>query len=133
VHHGGEQVLEVDAFGQAVGGDQDPPFPRGLAHGLDALARSSGVYSPVTASMRALGILAAAVGHVVGGGDVAAEDDGAEAVPSRASTWWDERGSLGSPAWPESRLGLGDQALQAGGILELRRRLQVVPSRSSAS
>ena len=83
VDDGVEVLLEVDALGQAVGGDQDAPVVADqlldpLAPLLVAdLAGDRAHLEPVERPARSLGSY---VGEVVGGGDEAAEHDRPEAV-----------------------------------------------------
>ena len=84
VHDRGEAVLQVDAFGEAVGGDQQP---RAVVVGeaVDAqfpLLGRQGAGDRVDAQARALlGQRGGEMfGEVVGGGDVAAEHDGVVAL-----------------------------------------------------
>ena len=80
MHDGVEVLLEVDALGQAVRGDQQPPLS--LAELLDLLLRSSDVSSPVTTpTVTPLKRAFEVAPKVVRSGDVAAEHDRIE--PSR--------------------------------------------------
>ena len=81
---GGESVLEVDAFGEAVGGDQDARPSVGV-RSLTRVSRSSGGRVPVTASTRAAGMgfgegRGEVLGEVLGRRDVSAEEDRVVAV-----------------------------------------------------
>ena len=113
---GVEVLLQVDAFGQAVGRDQQAAL--GLAELLDLLACARPtVSSPVTTpTVTPLKLPVEVAPEVVRGRDVAAEDDGVEAVRRRARSRWSVSSfSFGSPAWPASSLGLRDERQRAPG------------------
>ena len=82
MQYGGEEVLQVDTFRQAVGGDQ---HPLGLiGHGRNTVtAEIIGVFAGHHFHMNLWGCLAQQAGKVVakiaGCGEVAAENDGVEA------------------------------------------------------
>ena len=84
VHDGGESVLEVDAFGQAVGGDQDagPVVGGEVVDAGSAFLRRQGAGDGLDPRGRdGFGERSGEVlGEVLGGRDVAAEDDRVVAV-----------------------------------------------------
>ena len=87
VDDGVEVLLQVDAFAEAVGADQHPLVGDWASCAMRS-SRSAGGSSPVTAiDLHALWqTLAQGSGHVFGGRDEAAEDDGWKPSLSKAST-----------------------------------------------
>ncbi len=123
VDHGVEVVLEVDTFGQAVGGNQDGPnLLVEFAERLDPLFALIGSELPgdhgdmgISGTQRLLQFVA----YIVRGGDVAAEDDGPETVEHEPADLVDQRRELGIVPRTAQRIRPVDELAQGLGILGL--------------
>jgi hypothetical protein len=121
---GGEQMLQVDAFGKAVGGDKDALL--GLFHvfhTLTALFRSELAGDGIDGGLGKGGL--EVLGHVMGGGDIAAEHRGVIAIFKQGTDVPDERGQLGIALLAGQALCFGNEVVQAAGVLQLGGGLQV--------
>ena len=124
VDDGGEQVLQVDAFRKAIGSHEDAAV--GICHVFDPLAALFGREFAGDGVDGGLGEGGFEMfGHVVRGGDVAAEHDGVVAITQQLAHVLDERGELGVALLAREALGGGDERLQARCVLHLRGGLQV--------
>ena len=134
VHDGREQVLQVDAFGEAVGGHQHAASAvvgvgQTLAHLVNVLATLFGCQLARDGLDGGLGEVLAQFGrHVVGRGHVTAEHYRGEPVLQQAADVGHQRGELGVTAGAAEALGRGDEGLQllrAGLGLQLGSGLEV--------
>ena len=124
VDNRGEQVLQVDAFRQAIGCHQDAAV--GFAHVLHALTPLFGrefACDGLDVGMRKLFL--EVVRYVVGGGDVAAEHHWMIAILEQLADMLNQCGQLGVAGLAGKALGRRNEVLQAGRVLHLSWRLQV--------
>ena len=125
MHHCREQALQVDTFGQAVGGDQDALL--GVTQfGDSGFALARGKFTGYGLDRGILELAPQEIGQVVGRGDVAAEHHRLEAFFDQALQMLVELGELGVVGGAGQVVGGSNQVLQAGGVFGLCRRLNVV-------
>ena len=116
VNDGGEDVLEVDAFGEAVGGDENGLL--GFTEEVDPLLTFvGGILAGDGLDGCPLELRGEMQGDVAGGSDIAAEDNRTEPVFEQAAKVGDEGGKFGIAFGAVEAMGGGDEGFEFTGLL----------------